>query len=61
MRKAIKRAGSKNKLCALAVPSSAVITKVITMPANLSDQDMRDLAAWFASQTGNTLTVLSED
>lgn len=31
------------------------------MVANLSDQDMRDLAAWFSSQTGNTLTVLSED
>jgi len=31
------------------------------MVANLSDQDMRDLAAWFASQSGNTLTVLSEN
>ena len=31
------------------------------MVANLSDQDMRDLAAWFASQDGNTLQVLSED
>jgi cytochrome c553 len=31
------------------------------MVANLSDQDMRDLAAWFSSQTGNTLTVLSKD
>jgi type IV pilus assembly protein PilM len=40
IRKAVKRAGSKNKLCALAVPSSAVITKLITMPANLNDQDM---------------------
>jgi len=40
VRKAIKRAGTKNKLCALAVPSSAVITKVITMPASLSDADM---------------------
>lgn len=40
IRKAVKRAGTKNKLCALAVPSSAVITKVITMPANLSDADM---------------------
>lgn len=28
------------------------------MVANLSDQDMRDLAAWFASQRGNTLIVL---
>lgn len=31
------------------------------MVANLSDQDMKDLAAWFASQEGNTLHVLSED
>lgn len=40
LKKALKRAGSKNKLCALAVPSSAVITKVITMPAGLKDEDM---------------------
>ena len=31
------------------------------MVASLSDQDMRDLAAWFASQEGNTLQVLPED
>jgi len=31
------------------------------MVANLSDQDMKDLAAWFASQEGNTLQVLPED
>lgn len=40
IRKAVKRAGTKNKLCALAVPSSAVITKVITMPSNLAEQDL---------------------
>jgi len=40
IRKAVKRAGTKNKLCALAVPSSAVITKVITMPASLNEADM---------------------
>ncbi len=40
IRKAVKRAGTRNKLCALAVPSSAVITKVITMPASLNDQDL---------------------
>ncbi len=40
IRKAVKRAGSKNKNCALAVPSSAVITKVITMPANLREDDL---------------------
>ena len=28
------------------------------MVANLSIQDMRDLAAWFASQKGDVLTVL---
>ncbi|MCB1791715.1 MAG: cytochrome c [Gammaproteobacteria bacterium] len=31
------------------------------MVANLSDQDMRDLAAWFSSQDGNTLSVLPEE
>lgn len=40
LRKAVKRAGTKNKLCALAVPSSAVITKVITMPAGLKDDEL---------------------
>lgn len=28
------------------------------MVANLSTKDMRDLAAWYASQTGNVLRVL---
>ncbi len=31
------------------------------MVANLSVQDMKDLAAWFASQDGNTLEVLPEE
>jgi cytochrome c553 len=31
------------------------------MVANLSDQDMRDLAAYYASQDGNVLLVLPED
>ena len=31
------------------------------MVAELSDQDMKDLAAWFSSQEGNTLQVLPED
>jgi cytochrome c553 len=30
------------------------------MVANLSRQDMKDLAAWFASQEGNVLEVLSD-
>ena len=38
--KALKKSGSKCKLTALAVPGSSVITKVISMPANLSDADM---------------------
>lgn len=38
--KAVKKSGSKCKLAALAVPGSSVITKIITMPANLSDADM---------------------
>ena len=32
-----------------------------SMVANLSLQDMKDLAAWFASQKGNTLYVLPGD
>lgn len=31
------------------------------MVANLSNQDLKDLAAWFASQDGSTLQVLSDD
>ena len=31
------------------------------MVANLSRQDMKDLAAYFARQQGNTLSVLPED
>ena len=38
--KAIKKSGTKCKLAALAVAGSAVITKVITMPASLSESEM---------------------
>ena len=31
------------------------------MVANLTDQDMKDLAAWFSSQTGDTLHVLPHE
>lgn len=31
------------------------------MVANLSNQDMKDLAAWFASQEGNILSVLPKE
>ena len=40
IRRAAKRSQTKTKLCAMAVPGSAVITKVISMPANLSDTEM---------------------
>lgn len=40
LQKALKRSGTKCKLAAVAVAGSAVITKVITMPASLSDHDM---------------------
>ena len=38
--RALKKSGSKCKLAALAVPGSSVITKVITMPASLSESEM---------------------
>lgn len=38
--KAVKRAGTKNKHCAMAVTGSTVITKVVTMPAGLKDDEM---------------------
>ena len=40
VKKAFKRSGSKAKNAAVAVAGSAVITKVITMPASLSEDDM---------------------
>ncbi|MCS3904141.1 type IV pilus assembly protein PilM [Methylohalomonas lacus] len=38
--RAFKKSGSKTKPAAAAVAGSAVITKIITMPANLSEDDM---------------------
>lgn len=38
--RAVKRSGTKLKHCALAVPSSAVITKTIQMSATLSDSEL---------------------
>ena len=38
--RAIKKSGSKNKQAAAAVAGSAVITKIITMPAGISEDDM---------------------
>ena len=40
VKKAVKRSGSKAKQAAVAVAGSAVITKVITMPASYSEDDM---------------------
>ena len=40
IQKAVKRSGSKSKHCAMAVAGSSVITKVITMPASLREDDL---------------------
>lgn len=38
--RALKKAGTRNKQCALAVASSAVISKNITLPASIKEADM---------------------
>lgn len=40
LRRVIKKAGTSNKYCALAVPSSTVISKVITLPASLKETEL---------------------
>ena len=40
IRRAVKRSGTRAKQAAVAVSGSSVITKVITMPANLSEQEL---------------------
>jgi len=40
IRRAVRRSGTKLSNCAVAVAGSAVITKVITMPAALNDEEM---------------------
>ncbi len=40
LQKAVKKSGTKCKLAAIAVAGSAVITKIITMPSSLSEDDM---------------------
>jgi len=42
VRKVVKRSGSRAKHAAVAVSGSAVITKVISMPASLSDREMEN-------------------
>ena len=40
IQKAVKRSGTKAKYAAVAVAGSAVITKIITMPTGLSDDEL---------------------
>jgi type IV pilus assembly protein PilM len=40
IQRAVKRSGSRAKYAAVAVAGSSVITKVITMPSNLSDEEL---------------------
>ena len=48
--RAVKRSGTKVKDAAVAVAGSAVITKVITMPAGLSDSDLESQIQMEADQ-----------
>ena len=40
VKRAVKRSGTRNKLVCLAVPGSAAITKKITMPSDLADDEL---------------------
>lgn len=42
IKKAVKSSGTRSKLAAVAVAGSAVITKIISLPANLSEDDMEE-------------------
>ncbi|MES9937772.1 MAG: pilus assembly protein PilM [Sedimenticola sp.] len=42
IRNVVKRSGTKTRQAAVAVSGSAVITKIIAMPASLSDQEMEN-------------------
>ena len=50
IRKVVKRSGTHTKFAAAAVSGSAVITKVISMPANLSDDDLESQIQMEADQ-----------
>ncbi len=50
IRRAVKRSGTKTKHAAAAVAGSAVITKIISMPASLSDEEMSDQIQMEADQ-----------
>jgi type IV pilus assembly protein PilM len=48
--RAMKRSGAKAKHCAIAVAGSAVITKIINMPADLTESDLESQIALEANQ-----------
>ena len=50
IKKAVKRSGTKVKDAAVAVAGSAVITKIIQMPANLNDDEMEEQISLEADQ-----------
>ncbi len=50
IKRAVQRSGLKTKFAAAAVAGSAVITKVIQMPADLSEEDLEDQIQLEANQ-----------
>ncbi len=50
IRKVLKRTGTKSKKCTLAVTGPTVITKVITIPSSLSDQEIEGQIQFDADQ-----------
>lgn len=50
IRRAVQRSGSKAKHAAVAVAGSAVITKIIPMPSDLSEDELEDQIALEANQ-----------
>jgi len=50
IRRAVKRSGTKSKHAAVAVAGSAVITKVISMPASVGDDEMESQISLEADQ-----------
>lgn len=50
IRRAMKRANSKTDFCAIAVPASAAISKLITMPSGLNDEDLESQVQLEADQ-----------
>ncbi len=50
IRRAMKKANSKTEGCAIAVPASAAISKMITMPSGLSDDELESQVQLEADQ-----------